>query len=83
MDTDPLPKGTPVRIPKGTRITGTFPGASEKLARRTYVVSIFASDNEYTYKDYQDTITVPAKVCWVGAGGYWHYANLDDVEVVE
>lgn len=24
----------------------------------------------------------PAQVCWVGTGGYWHYADLNDVEVM-
>jgi hypothetical protein len=71
--------GSKVRIPKGTKIWGTFPEHT-KVAGRTYTVAIKAVD-----RGYPETPSYPGRedeVVWAGAGGYWHYAKLADVEVV-
>lgn len=71
-----IPKGTRVRIPKGATIRGTFPGP-HKIAKRSYVVTVFTSTPVGYEKHGTPYIT------WVGAHGYWHDADIADVEVLE
>ncbi len=74
-----IERGTKVRIPKGTVITGTFPDRI-KEAGRTYTVTAHAFD-----KGYPESVIGEGRedrVCWVGAGGYWHYAAASDVEEI-
>lgn len=73
---DVIARGTRVRIPKGTRIWGTFPGR-ERTARRAYVVTVFHS-SPVGYEAYGTP-----HITWVGAGGYWHEAAVADVEVLD
>ena len=76
-----LKRGTKVRIPKGTYIWGTFAG-HEKLAGRTYTVSVFDSSPGYPADERYGIKGLPEHVTWPGAGGYWHNAALADVEVL-
>ena len=76
-----------VRIPKGTVITGSFPGPA-KVAGRTYVVEIqphhlYAGYLPNDDWDRRHGLGVAASVSWTGAGGYWHEADWEDVEVIE
>lgn len=80
-------KGRKVRIPKGTVITGTFP-ERRKVAGRTYTVTAHHFDRGYTGDTHIPPESKhyigprPPRLCWVGAGGYWHYADFADVEVL-
>jgi len=77
-----MKRGDRVRIPKGTVITGTFPEGI-KEAKRSYTVTAFSFDPAYGGDpSYPSIPPRTAKVCWVGAGGYWCYAELADVEVL-
>jgi hypothetical protein len=74
-----MERGSKVRIPKGTVITGTFPEGI-KEAQRTYTVRVHAFD-----KGYPESVISEGRVdrvCWVGTGGYWHYADASDVEEI-
>ena len=71
-----FPRGTKVQIPKGTPLWGTFPGY-RKVAGRTYTVEIVDS-TAVGYEEFGEPY-----VTWAGSGGYWHHANLNDVEVVK
>jgi len=62
-------KGDRVRVKRGARITGTFPGR-RKVAGKSYVVEVFAVD------EHRRTVT------WPGAGGYWHTTSFDNVIIV-
>lgn len=72
-------RGDTIRIPKGTRITGTFPG-DPKIAGRTYTVTVFDSTAEY--EGDAKFGKREAEVTWVGTGSYWHNARLADVELI-
>lgn len=89
----PIEKGDLVTIPKGTMVCSTKPGAN-KPASRTYTVKVFrmstgASDTKHEViypedgsKPFTKTVTVPfenPKVVWVGSGGYWHEADINDI----
>lgn len=74
-----------VRIPKGTTITGTFPGAA-RTAGTSFTVDVFDIYVGYVARDAWDgrhMVGKPTSVVWVGSGGYWHYADFEDVEIVE
>lgn len=73
-------EGVRCRIPKGTVITGTFKEGI-KEAKTTYVVTLFTIDEGYEGGPFGPGRE--AMVCWAGSGGYWHYAPLSDVEVLD
>jgi len=74
-------RGQVVRIPKGTRISRpTFPGDREIVAGRTY--SVILNDVYAGYVDPRDRSVVQPRLLWAGTGGYWCYADPNDVEVV-
>lgn len=75
-----ISKGSRVSVPKGTLITGTFPGKA-KRAKRTYTVTVFAYDVGYA----ESTLASGRedRVCWVGGAGYWHYALASEVIKVD
>jgi len=86
------------RIPKGTIITGTFSGGA-KEAGRTYSVEVHSVDAGHTglchcrREEPQAWNATehskhcfpprPAQVCWVGTAGYWYYADLADVQLLD
>jgi hypothetical protein len=84
------------KIPKGTIITGTFPERT-KVAGRSYVVTALAVDGghdgycvchlwaDFPGDGHSKHCYPPrsASICWAGAGGYWHYAALADVEPMD
>lgn len=69
--------GTEITIKKGTSVLGrqgTVP------AGRTYKVRVHSVDNGMNRHRHNEVVEfAPPKVCWVGAGGYWHYADLNDI----
>lgn len=65
-----MKKGDRVRVKRGAKITGTFPGR-EKIAGKSYVVEIFAVDRTNRL------------VTWPGYGGYWHTTGFDNITLVE
>lgn len=73
----PFKPGDKVRIKKGTRIKTTS-NRNIVIAQRTYTVKLHNVSPSYQY----DQVIIPARVEWVGAGGYWHEADLSDVEKV-
>ncbi len=75
-------KGSRVRIQRGSLITGTHP-QGDRRAGRSYVVEVHDVTAGYDYTDRRgERLHKPPQVCWVGAGGYWHYTDLENVEVV-
>lgn len=79
------PSGVKARIPKGTIISGTFPG-DDKVAGRTYVVDVRRVSSGYLPDAYdigKGRNGRIATITWVGSGDYWHDAPLEDVEIIE
>ena len=79
MPNKPLEKGTLVRIRKGTALRSTNPSKRKFVAGKDYVVKIH--DSYAAYGDASEPRH--AEVLWAGAHGYWTYARVTDVEVVE
>ncbi len=72
----PIQKGDKVKIPKGTMVRGTSP-KSPYITKREYTVTVF----DVFSPGYEDCgLYVRPAVCWVGSGGYWMYADMDQVE---
>jgi hypothetical protein len=74
-----ISKGTRVRVPKGTVITGTF-AESIKEAKTSRVVVVHRVSSGW-----EETRMVPgqvAEITWVGSGGYYHSCAASEVEVV-
>lgn len=73
----PIKKGDRVRIRAGAEIRSTCPQPARKkfLNKRARTVTVFDMDNGY------GPVANPG-ICWVGTGGYWHYALLVDVDLV-
>lgn len=79
MPNKPLERGALVRIKKGTALWSTNPSNRKFVAGKTYVVKIHDS-----YAGYRDGgVDRQAEVVWAGTHGYWTYASLWDVEVIE
>lgn len=88
LDTLPIKKGQTVTIRKGVMVQSTKPGRT-KPAGRTYTVIVDhvlegASDTRYEQAgDLKITeIRIPKhnpQVRWVGTGGYWHSADINDI----
>lgn len=84
-ETIPVKKGDMVTIPKGAIFFTTAP---EKLreAKKSYKVKVFSTDNGCdAYKNYHGE-NVPARnprIDWVGAGGYWCWIELNDLNLPE
>lgn len=74
-----MKRGDQVRIPEGTVIWGTFKEGI-KEAGHTYTVSIMSEEPGYPASAWGPG-REPA-VCWVGSGGYRHYARIEDVEAL-
>ena len=74
-----ISRNATVRIPKGTRIHGTF-AEREKLAGATYTVKLVSVDAGWdAIPGYPERAP---EVVWAGSGGYWHYCKAADVELV-
>lgn len=76
LTTLPFKRGDYVTIPKGTVIHTTSP-IGEKVAGRTLKVKI-----AHIYNGYPACGGTPGRnpvVEWVGAGGYWHRVDINDV----
>lgn len=69
-------KGQRVRIRAGARVRSTNPKARQVQATRARVVTVFSIDRGYVC---DDGVRNP-EVCWVGTGGFWCYADLNDVQ---
>lgn len=84
-DTLPVQRGMQVTIPKGTPIWGTFK-EGKKTAGRNYEVTVHSVDPtvpayKHGSQDYDFVPPKDANICWVGAGGYWHYALIRDIQL--
>ena len=79
----PFRQGQRVRIRKGTVISKTKSGSSF-VAGRTYVVEVRSLDNgaDGYVRDGHVVEAQNPRVVWVGSGGYWHSADINDVEVL-
>lgn len=80
-------KGQQVTIPKGTTIDCTGPQRT-KVAARTYKITVHdVYPGIVAYRDYNrdsrgtDGIVRPRnpRVVWIGAGGYWHEADVNAI----
>ena len=93
-------KGEEITILKGTVLTGTFPdsqrnghdkdGRPVRIAGRTYKVKVHDLTPGYMHQDWDHRTKGigfhirNAEICFVGAGGYWNYVDLNDVpEAIE
>jgi hypothetical protein len=75
----PFKKGDIVVIKKGTKYHSTRDGQYH-IAGKTYKVKV---DHLITGAEYMDRGKMIVKnpvVTWVGSGGYWHRADVNDVE---
>ena len=84
----PVKKGQRVRVRKGAKVTGTFQGGKEGIIlARSQVVTVHALDKGYLNflegRDRKSPKMVQSRVVWAGSGGYWRYAELNDVEVLK
>lgn len=80
----PVRQGQWVRIRKGTIIRSTQIGSPPFVAGRTYVVVVRSLDTgtaEFVHAGRVWPAQNP-RVVWVGSGGYWFSADVNDVEVV-
>lgn len=83
-----LNKGDRVRIKAGAKIWGTHPQYRNggRHISRSRVVSVWRLDEGYTPAEgdvlrHTHALRNP-QVCWVGTGGYWFYADVNDVEIL-
>lgn len=91
--TDELPRltGKRVRVRAGAEVRTTLPNLAKKrfVLPRSRVVTVHDMDNGMSQLSnddphnliYNTHISDPG-ICWVGTGGYWHYALLADVELI-
>jgi hypothetical protein len=88
-----LPKrGQQVRIRKGAKIFSTDPktGREGEIAQRARVVTLHSVDKGYIdhhlgrkWTDERHApVVVQARVDWAGAGGYWRWTDIENVELV-
>jgi hypothetical protein len=75
-------KGQWVTIPKGTLLGSTGPG-KHGPAGRTYKVRIHSITNgwsrEQRHPGDPEAMVVNPTVQWAGAGGYWTWADMNDI----
>lgn len=83
----PIKPGDTVIIPKGTLLRSTRPGESKFTARRTYRVQVKdiysgydARHDAYALRKHHTLLRNP-EVVWAGTGGYWTYADVNDVKL--
>lgn len=76
-------KGDIVRLRKGTRYR-SMKSRDDEIVGRTYSITVHRADQGFTdnlHKEHKSVVTKP-KIVWAGAGGYWCYVDIDDVELV-
>jgi hypothetical protein len=82
-----LKRGQRVRLLKGAIINGTgnaIPREGQINARpRIFTVHDFNAGYVDRFEDSQHPKVVQARVTWVGAGGYWRWTDIDNVELIE
>jgi hypothetical protein len=71
-------RGTKVRVPTGTVIGTPHCKSKGKVAKRSYDVTLH--DHYMGYIDGERVIQ--PTLLWAGSGGYWHYCDPNDVEIV-
>lgn len=69
-----IKRGDIVTIRKGTTVTSLSRG--KYVLKRAQTVKVYSVFNGYTHNG----VTRKPEVSWTGAGGYWCYANQEDVE---
>jgi hypothetical protein len=79
----PFKAGNKVMLRKGTPYTSTKGSYQDfKLTGRNHTVHVFSVDEGCdSYTNYHGEV-VPARnpsITWVGAGGYWHTAEINKV----
>lgn len=78
-----LAKGTEVRIRKGSIVHSTK--GEPRTTARDQVIKVHFSDQGYvdTYARAANDVAVrQPKVTWAGAGGYWRWTDLNNVELL-
>lgn len=77
----PVKRGDTVTIKKGTVIRSMGP-EREKIAARTYkvkVAHVLPGMDAHTNYHGEAVAAVSPSVEWVGTGGYWHTASINDI----
>lgn len=85
---DFVKKGDVVRIKKGVILGSMHPqdrkNGHKKVNGVTRTVTVHRHDHGFTdnlHKNHKMVVVTP-RIVWPGAGGYWMYADLNDVEIV-
>ncbi len=80
VDVDIKPRQR-VMILKGTEIRSMHPQKPRYHAGRNYMVKVCTVLPGHKYNAWVDRSSAPT-VSWAGEGGYWCYANANDVKIV-
>jgi ribosomal protein L27 len=80
----PIKKGNIVLIKKGTKFHSTRDGQYH-TAGKTYKIKVFDlyKGAQWMENHEEGEVVHNPEVVWVGSGGYWHRADINDVEKVE
>ncbi|HIH2744921.1 TPA: hypothetical protein ACYLN4_000587 [Burkholderia lata] len=84
-----LSRGDKVRLLKGARVFGTGPGIAREgtVNPRNRIITVFSFDrghiDRYSRGTSETPALVQARVHWVGAGGYWRWADIEGVEMID
>ncbi len=80
-----IERGTKVRLKAGARVRSTHPkyrgGYNNPRTRTLNVFDVYkgyANPNAH----HRDPSLRHAEIVWVGTGGYWFYASINDVEII-
>jgi hypothetical protein len=79
---NPIVAGATIRIPKGAEITGTFPKRVKHCRRDNEIVVHRVAPGWPATSPHRYDQAKPDEIVWAGAGGYWHYVQADQVELV-
>ena len=81
-----IPKGTRVRLKAGSTFWSTHPkfrGQGRQTNERARYLTVFDVHNGYIdYTNIGRAEVRNPEIVWVGAGSYWFYADINDVEIV-
>lgn len=78
----PVKMGDMVTLPKGGKFHSTKPGGREQVSKRARTIKVHSVDQGCaSYTNHRGEV-VPARnprIVWVGGGGYWCDADLNEL----
>lgn len=80
--TEPVKPGDRIRVLKGARVFSTAPGwpLQGKIAPCEQSVTAASVEPEARSHHQGREVTIPGRVRWKGAGGYWRWTDLKNTE---